>query len=142
VGVTDTVRAAGGVVWRRRGDGVIEVLLVHRRGREDWTLPKGKLEPGEDDEACALREVEEETSLRCTLGPEVGCVSYLDQRGQPKIVRYWSMKAGAGEAAPRHEVDAVRWVALPAAARALTYPRDRGLLATFAGRLAAAPGAT
>jgi 8-oxo-dGTP pyrophosphatase MutT (NUDIX family) len=139
VGVTETVRAAGGVVWRRAADGDIEVLLVHRRGREDWTLPKGKADPGEADAACAVREVEEETSLRCALGPEIGFVSYRDQRGRPKTVRYWSMEALAGEAAPQHEVDAVRWVLLPMAAPALTYPRDRELLATFARVIAPEP---
>jgi 8-oxo-dGTP pyrophosphatase MutT (NUDIX family) len=137
VGVSETVRAAGGIVWRRAATGTIDVLLVHRQGREDWTLPKGKIEPGESDEACAIREVEEETNLRCTLGPEIGFVSYRDQRGRPKTVRYWSVEA-AGEAAPRHEVDAVRWVPLPQAAGELTYPRDRELLATFA-RLVVAP---
>ena len=137
MGVSETVRAAGGVVWRRAATGTIDVLLVHRQGREDWTLPKGKIEPGESDEACAIREVEEETNLRCTLGPEIGFVSYRDQRGRPKTVRYWSVEA-ASEAAPRHEVDAVRWVPLPQAAGELTYPGDRELLATFA-RLVVAP---
>ena len=133
--MTEAVRAAGGVVWRRVAEGEIEVLLVHRQGREDWTLPKGKVEPGEDEAACAVREVEEETRLRCTPGPEIGFVSYRDQRGRPKTVRYWSMEALVGEAAPQHEVDAVRWVPLGAAARELTYPRDRELLAAFARRV-------
>ena len=130
--MSDAVRAAGGVVWRRVPRGEAEVLLVHRKGREDWTLPKGKVEPGESDEACAVREVEEETNLRCALGPEVGVVSYHDQRGRPKTVRYWSMEVSAGEAAPRHEIDGVRWVPLEKAAGELTYPRDQELLATFA----------
>jgi 8-oxo-dGTP diphosphatase len=134
--MTDAVRAAGGVVWRRVAGGGVEVLLVHRRGREDWTLPKGKVEPGEGDEACAAREVEEETSLRCALGPEIGSVSYRDQRGRPKTVRYWSMEA-LGEAAAQHEVDAVRWLPLATALLELTYPRDRELLATFARLIAA-----
>ena len=137
--MSEQVRAAGGVVWRRVPASGVEVLLVHRRGREDWTLPKGKVEAGESDEACAVREVEEETSLRCALGPEIGRVEYRDQRGRPKTVRYWSMEA-SGRAAPRNEVDAVRWVPLHAAARELTYPRDRSLLETFArGADAAAP---
>lgn len=132
------MRAAGGVVWRRPVAGEVEILLVHRQGRDDWTLPKGKVEPGESDENCAVREVEEETGLRCALGPEIGFVSYRDQRDRPKRVRYWGMKVDAGEAAPRHEVDAVRWVPLARAAGELTYPGDRALLATFA-RLVAAP---
>jgi len=129
--VSETVRAAGGVVWRRAVSGGIDVLLVHRVGRQDWTLPKGKAEPGETDEACAVREVQEETSLRCTLGAEIGTVSYRDQRGRAKTVRYWSMEAVDGAAAPQHEVDAVRWIPLAAATHTLTYLRDRALLASF-----------
>ena len=130
-----SVRAAGGVVWRRGAGDDIEVLLVHRRGREDWTFPKGKVEPGESDEDCARREVEEETALSCPLGAELPPVSYVDQRGRDKTVRYWSMDAGAGDAAPRHEVDLVRWVPLARAGAALTYPRDRELLDAFAGQV-------
>ena len=133
VDVSPSVRAAGGVVWRLGAGGQVEVLLVHRRGREDWTFPKGKVEPGESDEECARREVEEETSLRCALGAELPPVSYVDQRGRDKTVRYWSMDAGAGDAVARHEVDVVRWVPLAGAGAALTYPRDRELLDAFAG---------
>lgn len=133
-----SVRAAGGVVWRRGAGDDIEVLLVHRRGREDWTFPKGKVEAGESDEDCARREVEEETALRCALGAELPPVSYVDQRGRGKTVRYWSMDAGAGDAAARHEVDLVRWVPLARAGAALTYPRDRELLDAFAGLARAA----
>ena len=64
----DTVQAAGGVVWRRRDD-QIQVLLVHRPKYDDWSLPKGKLEPGETHQEAALREVREETGLRCERGP-------------------------------------------------------------------------
>ena len=130
MGVTETVRAAGGVVWRRTASGGVDVLLVHRTGREDWTLPKGKVEPGETDEACAVREVQEETNLSCTLGMEVGTVQYLDQRGRTKTVRYWSMQAIDGVASAQHEIDTVRWIPLQEAPRELTYPRDRALLAS------------
>lgn len=133
--VSETVRAAGGIVWRRIVNGGIDILLVHRAGRQDWTLPKGKVEPGETEEACAVREVQEETSLLCALGAEVGTVSYRDQRGRAKTVRYWSMEAVDGVAAPQHEVDAVRWIPLVAATHELTYPRDRALLASFTGQL-------
>jgi 8-oxo-dGTP diphosphatase len=129
------VRAAGGIVWRRAGPGR-EVLLVYRRSHDDWSFPKGKVEPGETEEAAALREVEEETGLRCALGDPLGAISYRDGRGRPKTVCYWSMEA-TGTAAASHEIDAVRWVELEGAAAALTYPRDREMLEAFA-RISAA----
>jgi 8-oxo-dGTP pyrophosphatase MutT (NUDIX family) len=64
-----------------------EVLLVHRPRYGDWSLPKGKAKRGETDEECALREVEEETGLRCALGRELASTEYLDRRDRPKVVR-------------------------------------------------------
>lgn len=133
IATSGVVRAAGGVVRRRSGPGEPEVLLVHRTARTDWTFPKGKVEPGESDEQCALREVEEETGLQCALGPELPAVEYRDQRDRPKRVRYWAMTVLRGSARPRNEVDAVRWAAVSEAAALLTYPRDREVLAAFAG---------
>ena len=127
-----SVRAAGGVVWRRGGAGEPEVLLVHRLPHDDWTFPKGKALPEEADEACALREVEEETGLRCDLDTALGEVRYRDRAGRPKVVRYWVMRPVAGVAGPRNEVDGVRWVSVAAAAGLLTYERDRPILAAFA----------
>ena len=124
------VRAAGGLVVRRRG-AEVEVLLVHRPRYDDWTFPKGKAELGETDEACALREVEEETTLRCTLGDELPPTSYFDGKGRPKRVRWWLMEADSGDAAPAHEVDEVRWVSPEQAVQLLTYARDRVLLAAL-----------
>jgi 8-oxo-dGTP diphosphatase len=66
---------------------------------------------------------------------ELGTVEYLDQRGRTKTVRYWSMDAGDGAASPQHEIDAVRWLPLAEAARVLTYPRDRALLASCAHQI-------
>jgi 8-oxo-dGTP pyrophosphatase MutT (NUDIX family) len=126
------VRAAGGVVSRRRGNGDLEVLVVHRPRYDDWTFPKGKAEADEDDETCALREVREEALLRCSLGRELGRVRYTDARGQPKTVRYWEMLPEEGEAAPGDGVDRVRWVALADAASLLTHDGERGLLAALA----------
>ena len=122
------VRAAGGVVIRTGADRQTEVLLVHRPGHQDWTLPKGKVDPGEDEEACALREVAEETGFDCLLGPDLGASRYRDRRGRDKGVRYWAMTVRAGAFKPNDEVDEIRWTPLPAAARQLTYPGDRGLL--------------
>jgi 8-oxo-dGTP diphosphatase len=125
---TERVTAAGGVVVRLTAGGETEVLLIHRPRRQDWTFPKGKVEPGETDVACALREVEEETGLRCALGDELPTISHVDHKGRRKTVRYWVMRPLGVEAAPHNEVDAVRWLTVADAAQALTYERDRALL--------------
>jgi 8-oxo-dGTP pyrophosphatase MutT (NUDIX family) len=130
------VRAAGGVIARRDTRGEVEVLLVYRAGNQrDWSFPKGKLEPGETDRACAIREVREETNLQCALGNELPAVSYVDRRGRPKVVRYWTMTVVKGEAEPRNEIAAIRWLGIEAALHLLTYPRDRELLMAFAAQL-------
>ena len=126
--VTTTVQAAGGAVWRRSAAGRAEVLLVHRPRYDDWTIPKGKLDPGEDHAGAALREVEEETGLRCTLGPELVPTRYLDRKGRPKHVRYWAMTPNSGEFRATDEVDQVRWVSVEAAGAMLTYARDRAVI--------------
>ena len=126
------VRAAGGVVYRQSPSGRREVLVVHRPHREDWTFPKGKLRRDEEHEACARREVEEETGLRCSLGVELPSTSYVTRSGRPKRVRYWAMRPVAGSVRPQNEVDEVRWLGLAAAAALLTYGRDRALLLAFA----------
>jgi 8-oxo-dGTP diphosphatase len=121
------VRAAGGVPVR---DGVtgIEVLVVHRSGYGDWTFPKGKCEPGETDEACAVREVAEETGLVCALEEELPSTSYTDSRGRPKRVRYWRLRVVGGTLAFDHEVDGGRWLSPGDAEALLTYARDLDVL--------------
>jgi 8-oxo-dGTP diphosphatase len=116
------VRAAGGVVLR---DGA--VLLVHRPQYDDWTFPKGKLDPGESWKDAARREVEEETGLDCEPGEEVGRSFYTDSRDRSKEVRYYRMEP-SGEPEARNEIDEVRWVALEQADALLSYHRDRDLL--------------
>jgi 8-oxo-dGTP diphosphatase len=117
------VRAAGGVPVRSGAHGV-EILVVHRDKYDDWTFPKGKCEPDESDEACALREVEEETGLRCRLGVELPSTRYTDARGRPKRVRYWRLEVVAGDVAFDHEVDDARWVTPAKAEELLSYARD------------------
>jgi 8-oxo-dGTP pyrophosphatase MutT (NUDIX family) len=127
--VSEVVRAAGGVITRPGSEGEAELLLVHRPRYDDWTLPKGKALPGEPDEECALREVEEETGLRCELGPEVAISEYEDASGRPKLVRYFAMTPRAGsEAVAQNEVDAVRWLTRRSALETLSYARDRQIL--------------
>lgn len=125
------VFAAGGLVTRDR-DGRLEVLAVHRPGHDDWSLPKGKLDAGESFEQAALREVEEETGVRCELGPELASSTYRDRRGRSKLVRYWSMHPVTGRAsdrAPDNEIDGVRWLLADEALERLTYAHDRRLVA-------------
>jgi 8-oxo-dGTP pyrophosphatase MutT (NUDIX family) len=126
-----SVRAAGGVVWRM-DDRAPEVLLVHRPKYDDWTFPKGKLDPGETYEQAALREVHEETGLECVLGHELAGVEYRDAKGRPKTVRYWEMSIVAGAFAPNAEVDEIRWLTLVDAAALLTYRHDGEVLRSFA----------
>ena len=130
------VKAAGGVVWRRSASGAPEFVAVHRPRYDDWSLPKGKLDPGETWEEAALREVEEEVGLRCTLGPELPPVGYTDHKGRAKAVRYWLMEP-AGDAAftPNEEVDEMRWVDEETAAALLSYPHDAELVRAAGGRL-------
>jgi 8-oxo-dGTP diphosphatase len=118
------IRAAGGVVRRREPDGP-KIAMVHRPRYDDWTLPKGKADRGETDEASALREVQEETGLRCDLGPEITSVRYRDHYDRPKVVRYWLMYPASGGFAPNDEVDRIRWVRPDEAVMLLTYAHDR-----------------
>ena len=126
------VRAAGGVVTRESADGSVEVLVVHRPRYDDWSLPKGKLDPGESFEDAAVREVEEETAVRPRLGQELATIRYTDRHGRPKVVRYWQMTvATTGAFTPNDEVDEIRWVPVGEAAGLLTYDADRQLVAAL-----------
>lgn len=123
------IRAAGGVVLH---DGA--VLLVHRPRYDDWSFPKGKADhAGESDEETALREVREETGLRCELGRSLPSVTYTDHQGRRKIVRYWCMRALGGAFEPADEVDEIRWLPLAEARSLLTYDHDRALVDVVGG---------
>jgi 8-oxo-dGTP diphosphatase len=132
---SDDVRAAGGVVMR---DG--RVLVVHRPRYDDWSLPKGKLDPGETFEEAALREVEEETGVRARLGRELPSVEYA-VRDRPKLVRYWLMSVDSDPGfEPNDEVDELRWLSPREAVALLTYDRDKGVVvAATAGTGATGP---
>jgi 8-oxo-dGTP diphosphatase len=119
------VRAAGGVVVDPEG----RVALVHRPRYDDWTLPKGKLDRGESFEDAALREVEEETGLRCRLVRELPSSEYRDPKGRSKLVRYWLMEVEHDPGfVPNNEVDELRWVPVEEAPALLTYARDAEIL--------------
>jgi 8-oxo-dGTP diphosphatase len=118
------IEAAGGVVWRVGDHGDVEVLLIHRPRYGDWSLPKGKLEGNESVLQCALREVREETGMRCDIGPMVSEIVYLDRKGRRKRVSYWAMQAVEGRFSPNREVDKVRWMTVDAAIAKLSYNYD------------------
>ncbi|MFJ4270484.1 NUDIX hydrolase [Streptomyces coelicoflavus] len=139
-----TVRAAGCVLWRPAPPDAapgLELCLVHRPKYDDWSHPKGKLEPGEDPLAGALREVAEETGYAAEPGVELPTVRYPVD-GRPKEVRYWAAAAGTGVFVPSDEVDRILWLAPEAARARLTRPRDRALVdALLAVRPPGGPGA-
>jgi 8-oxo-dGTP diphosphatase len=108
------------------------VLLVHRPRYDDWSFPKGKREPDESDERCALRELAEETGYEGVLGRELPHCEYIDGKGRFKTVRYWELTVSGGEFHPNDEVDELRWLTLPDAATLLSYERDRRVLERFA----------
>jgi len=119
-------------VWRAAADGIVEVVLVHRPAYDDWTFPKGKANRRESDEACAVREVEEETGLRCVPGHELRSVAYQDSRGRSKVVRYWEMMVASVVGQPDgREVDEVAWLALEQVRDRLTYEHDLDVLDDF-----------
>jgi len=128
------VRAAGGLVLRG-GPGRLEVLLVHRPAFDDWTLPKGKSHAGETDREAAVREVLEETGLRCQPGEEIGRIHYLDRKGRPKVARYWAMRPIDGGFAATKEVDQCRWVDLADSATVATRTGEQEFLTAIARRL-------
>ena len=124
---SEIVRAAGGVVWRRAAGG-LDVVLVHRPRYDDWTLPKGKVDPGESDEAAAQREVKEESQVVGRLGPELPGTTYIDRSGRTKTVRYWAMTVAGGRPCGDNEVDEAVWVPFDEARARLSYQRDLAVL--------------
>ena len=130
------VKAAGGVVWRRAGE-TIAIAVAHRPRYDDWSLPKGKLDEGESWEDAAVREVEEETGIRCRLGEELEPVSYQDRKGRAKVVRYWLMEPEDDVAfTPNDEVDEMRWLSPEVAVGILSYPHDRELVLSAVEQIA------
>ncbi len=129
---TAEVKAAGCVVFRRGAPDEVEIALVHRPRYDDWSLPKGKLDRGEDWVTAAVREVEEETGLRGALGAELPPIHYTDGKGRAKAVRYWVMEtdpAAASPFEPNHEVDELVWAEPGEALERLSYDFDRATVA-------------
>jgi 8-oxo-dGTP diphosphatase len=124
------VRAAGGLVRRPVPGGGYLLAVVHRPRYDDWSFPKGKLDAGEGWEAAALREVWEETGLRCRLLEELTPAFYTDRKGREKAVRYWLMEPpeDAGAFTANDEVDELRWLSPEHAEALLSYPHDLELV--------------
>jgi 8-oxo-dGTP diphosphatase len=127
----NTIRAAGGLIWRDSVRGR-EVAVIHRARYGDWTLPKGKLKPGEDWRDAAIREVKEETGYNVQLQSFAGVVSY-EVKGVPKVVKFWNMvPIGESKFEPSEEVDRVTWLSLQKALEVLDHDGERELLRKIA----------
>ena len=129
----EEILAAGGIVTDGKF-GVRRVLLVHRPRYGDWSFPKGKLDAGESVEQAALREVKEETGLKCRIVRELAVTSYRYRtrnkgRLKPKSVHYFLMEPlNRRIKVPLDEVDRAEWLEIDDAAKKLTYAQDRKLL--------------
>jgi 8-oxo-dGTP diphosphatase len=134
------IQAAGGVVWRlgEASDGAqVEIAIIHRPRYDDWSIPKGKLAPGESHLEGAIREVHEETGYRVQPGRSLGEVRYLKESAgaaREKVVHYWAMRAVGGAFSPNREVDELRWLPIDDARETVTRASDRDVLERFAQR--------
>ncbi|GAA2843785.1 NUDIX hydrolase [Kitasatospora aburaviensis] len=143
-GRAPVILAAGAVLWlpgRPKKSGRLgrpRIAVIHRPKYDDWSLPKGKLDPGEGVVEAALREVWEETGFSCVLGAELPTQHYLAQ-GRPKEVRYWAAVPGAGAFRPSREVDRLEWLPAGKARARLTHERDRVLVDALLELLGARP---
>jgi 8-oxo-dGTP pyrophosphatase MutT (NUDIX family) len=126
------IEAAGGVVWRPGPAGSIEIAVIHRPRRRDWSLPKGKREHDESLLECAVREVREETGFDCEVGHVVTTAEHRHRSGRRKVIRYWAMRAVDGSFLPSDEVDELRWVSVAEARTVLTRSRDVAVVHRFA----------
>ena len=121
------IEAAGGIVWRRSRE-VAELAVIHRPRHQDWSLPKGKRDPGESWQETALREVFEETGCRAEIERFANGTIYT-VKGRPKVVLFWHMAVvEEGPFTPNEEVDRLEWLTPEAAMDRLDYESERRLL--------------
>jgi 8-oxo-dGTP pyrophosphatase MutT (NUDIX family)/phosphohistidine phosphatase SixA len=129
------VYAAGAVLWRQdtanSANAELEIAVIHRPRYDDWSLPKGKVDPGETAPVAAVRELFEETGHHGTLGRRVAMVSYPIDQGIKKVY-YWAAHSTGGEFTPGNEVDKLIWLPVADAMRKLDYAQDRKVLRRFA----------
>lgn len=126
-----TVVAAGAVLWRPDDtSGEPLIAVIHRPRYDDWSLPKGKVDPGETEPVAAVREIHEETGYQAHLGRRLCRIKYPIPPGT-KIVHYWAARCHAGYFVPNKEVDQMVWLTPKDAVKQLTYPHDRKVVAKF-----------
>jgi len=125
----DVIEAAGGLLWRKTPQGR-ELAVVHRQRYDDWTLPKGKRDPGERWQETALREIEEETGCKADLVSFAGSTAYI-VNGVAKIVLFWNMDlVGDCLFTPNEEVDKILLLPNEKAFEILSYDTEKSLLVT------------
>ncbi len=129
------VYAAGAVLWRPADDpatknAALEIAVIHRPRYDDWSLPKGKVDPGETAPVAAVREVFEETGSRSILGRRLAAVSYPIDLGVKKVY-YWAARSTGGEFTAGNEVDELIWLPVADATKKLNYAQDRKVLRQF-----------
>ncbi|MGQ4596764.1 NUDIX domain-containing protein [Nocardia sp. R6R-6] len=130
--ITANIRAAGAVLWRASARGTVEIAVVHRPKYGDWSLPKGKLDPGETPVLAGAREVREETGLQGRLGRYLGHVTYpIPGHRKLKRVDYWAAEVVGGQFSANAEVDMLSWYPLDRVMDQLSYPMDRQVVRVF-----------
>jgi len=129
-----TICAAGGLVWKRDG-GAPRLAVIHRPGHDDWSLPKGKVDPGETWREAARREILEEIGCRCTPGAFAGSAVY-PVKSKTKVVAFWNMALDAeAPFMPNDEVDRLEWLGFEQAMARLSYEGEKRVLAEAYFRL-------
>jgi len=127
------VAASGGLIWRQASEGR-ELIVIHRRRHRDWTLPKGKVQPGESWIQCAIREVREETGFDVEIESHAGWVCY-DTGEITKVVRFWNMRPiGESQFESSEEVMSVHWLTPQEALKRLDHEGERDLVNQVSGQ--------
>jgi 8-oxo-(d)GTP phosphatase len=134
------ILAGGAVVTREHPTRGTEVVIIHRKRYDDWTLPKGKVEAGEPVPVCAVREVHEETGVTIRLGVPLDSITYEAGNSGLKRVDYWGgVVLASVPRAPDAEVDVVTWLPVRGALSRLTYSHDHFLVQQYLDQPATTP---